>query len=247
MDRESMVNIPELVQYVTWLASEREEMLSPIRLVKFLYLADLYHARRNEGKTLTGWKWKFVHYGPFCNEALQAIEAAVQTGMIAAIPYESSFDDEQHFLYKAEAEKEPEIALRLPLYVIAPLHGAVKKWAGDTFGLLDHVYFETEPMKNVKPGDVLEFSKAKEPESVRELRMRRLSKPKISQGKALIARMRESQRECMVAEPAAIYDDVYNKAIESLDGEDLDLQIEGEARIEDEVKEAEQRWALHSS
>jgi hypothetical protein len=234
-----MIKTQELVQYITWMASEREEMLSPIRLVKFLYLADLYHARRNQGKTLTGWRWKFVHYGPFCHEALQAIEVAIEAGMISAIPCESAFDDEQHFLYKAAAEKEPEISLRLPLYVIAPLQGAVRKWAGDTYGLLDHVYFETEPMKNVKPGDVLDFEKAKEPEPVRELHMRRLSKAKVSQGKALIARMRESQRECMVAEPAAIYDDVYAKAIEFLDGEDLDLQIEGEAEIEDEVKEVE--------
>jgi hypothetical protein len=202
-------------------------------------LADLYYARRNEGRTLTGWRWKFVHYGPFCNEALEAIDAAVKEGMISALAYESTFDDEQHFLYKAEAEKEPEVALRLPLYVTAPLQGAVRKWAGDTYGLLDHVYFETEPMKNVKPGDALDFTKAKEPEPVRELHMRRLSKAMISQGKALIARMRESQKECMVAEPAAIYDDVYTKAMEFLDGEALDLQVEGEARIEDEVKEAE--------
>jgi hypothetical protein len=239
MSNEIVVNIQGLIRYITWLAGEREEMLSPIRLVKFLYLADLYHARRNQGKTLTGWPWRFVHYGPFCNEALQAIEAAVQDGMISALPYESIFDDERHFLYKAEAVKEPEIALRLPLYVTAPLQGAVRKWAGDTYGLLDHVYFETEPMKNIKPGDVLDFTKAKEPEPVRELYMRKLSKAKISQGKALIAKMRKSQRECMVAEPAAIYDDVYSKAIEFLDGQELDLQIEGEARIEDEVKEAE--------
>ena len=89
MNRETMINATELVKYITWLATEREEMLSPIRVVKFLYLADLYHARRNQGKTLTGWKWKFVHYGPFCNEALKAIEAAVQARMIAAIPYET--------------------------------------------------------------------------------------------------------------------------------------------------------------
>ena len=170
---------------------------------------------------------------------METIKTAVQAGMISTVPYASTFDDEQHFLYKAEAEKEPEVALRLPLYVSRPLQGVVRKWAGDTYGLLDHVYFETEPMKDVKPGDVLDFTKAKEPEPLRELHMRRLSKAKISQGKALIARMRESQSECMVGEPAAIYDDVYNKAIEFLDGEELDLQIEGKARIEDEVKEAE--------
>jgi hypothetical protein len=30
-----------------------------------------------------------------------------------------------------------------------------KKWTGDTFALLHHVYFETEPMKNVAPRDPL--------------------------------------------------------------------------------------------
>ena len=148
-----MVNATELVKYITWLASEREEMLSPIRLLKYLHLADLYHARRNEDKTFTGWQWRFVHYGPFCNEALKAIETAVQAGIIAAIPYESSFDDEQHVLYKSQSETEPSIAMTLPFYVIGPLQRAIRKWAGDTFGLLGHVYFETEPMKNVKPGD----------------------------------------------------------------------------------------------
>jgi hypothetical protein len=36
MNRDITVNLPELIQYLTWLASEREEMLSPIRWVKSL-------------------------------------------------------------------------------------------------------------------------------------------------------------------------------------------------------------------
>jgi hypothetical protein len=36
MSREIMVSISELVQYITWLASEREEMVAPVRLVKFI-------------------------------------------------------------------------------------------------------------------------------------------------------------------------------------------------------------------
>jgi hypothetical protein len=40
----------------------------------------------------------------------------------------------------------------------------------------------------------------------------------------------------VIAEPAAIYDEVYAKAMDFLDGEDLDLQIEGEAGTEREIK-----------
>lgn len=38
-------DILDLIQFITSLATERGEVLSPIRLVKFLYLADLYHTR----------------------------------------------------------------------------------------------------------------------------------------------------------------------------------------------------------
>ena len=68
----------DLIDYVVWYASTRGEELTPIRLVKFLYLADLYYARREKGKTLTGWPWAFVYYGPFCGEAMDAIEKAVR-------------------------------------------------------------------------------------------------------------------------------------------------------------------------
>jgi len=231
------VNILELVQYLTWLATEREEVLSPIRLVKFLYLADLYNARRNKGRTLTSWSWKFVHYGPFCMEALKEIDEAVNRGMIEAISYESRFDDELHFLYKYESEQEPAISSTLPIYVIGPLQGAIKKWAGDTFALLDHVYFETEPMKNVNPGDMLDFTNAKEPEPHEEIQVRRLSKKKIKKGKELIERIKENQKECFIAEPEQIYDEAYFEALNYLNGEGLELTVEGEARIEDSVEE----------
>jgi len=44
------------------------------------------------------------------------------------------------------------------------------------------------------------------------------------------------EQECVIAEPPQIYDEVYAKAMDFLDGEDLDLQIEGDARIEREIK-----------
>jgi len=230
-------NILELVQYITWLATEREEVLSPIRLVKFLYLADLYNARRNKGRTLTGWPWKFVHYGPFCVEALKEIDETVNRGMIEAISYESRFDDEPHFLYKYESEQDPTMASTLPIYVIGPLQGAIKKWGGDTFALLDHVYFETEPMKNVHPGDTLDFTSAKEPEPHEEIQVKRLSRRKIKKGKELIERIKESQKECFVAEPEQIYDESYFEALNYVNDEGLELKVEGKAKIEDSVEE----------
>ena len=50
----------KLIQFIVCQATEFGASLSPIRVVKFLYLADLYHARENKGETLTGWPWAFV-------------------------------------------------------------------------------------------------------------------------------------------------------------------------------------------
>ena len=231
-------NVLELIQYITWLATERGEVLSPIRLVKFLYLTDLYHARKNDGDTLTGWPWKFVHYGPFCGESLDAIKRAVDEGFIEAFPYESQFNDEEHFLYKHRADREPAIGSSLPFYITGPLQGAVRKWAGDTYALLDHVYFETEPMMSVKPGDLLDFSSAQEPEPVKHISMKKLSKQKIAKGKLLISKMRENQESLFrLVQERPIYDNAYFEALDYLNGDALDFPVQGEAKIEDSVSE----------
>src|SRR5713226_8271755 len=55
--------------------------------------------------------------------------------------------------------------------VLSPLKGAIRSWADDTAALLDHVYFETEPMLHTSPGEHLNFSLARRPERDRPVRM----------------------------------------------------------------------------
>ena len=68
------MEIRDLIRYIVWYATENEMALTTIRLVKFLYLADLYYARVHRGKTLTGFPWAFVYYGPYCKQSMDAIE-----------------------------------------------------------------------------------------------------------------------------------------------------------------------------
>ena len=70
------MNINNLIKYIVLYATEQGIKLTQVRLVKFLYLADLYFARRNQGKTFTGLPWAFIYYGPYCGEAMTAIDAA---------------------------------------------------------------------------------------------------------------------------------------------------------------------------
>ena len=56
------VDAGKLIQFIVCQAMEFGASLTPIKVVKFLYLADVYYARENKGKTLTGWPWKFAKY-----------------------------------------------------------------------------------------------------------------------------------------------------------------------------------------
>jgi hypothetical protein len=44
---------------------------------------------------------------------------------------------------------------------VGQIQAAIKKWADDTFALLDYVYFETEPMAGLSPGKPSIFLKPK--------------------------------------------------------------------------------------
>jgi hypothetical protein len=51
--------------------------LGPIHLLKYVYLADLAHADRQGGKTFTGARWTFYHYGPWAHGVYARIDPAL--------------------------------------------------------------------------------------------------------------------------------------------------------------------------
>lgn len=231
------MNPLELIDFIVWYATTRGEVLTPIRLVKFLYLLDLYHARQTNGRTLTGWPWAFVHYGPFCGEALEAIETAAQRGIVEARPYQSRYDGEQHFVYRSpHTERErPRASETLPLAVAMALEAAIRRWGGDTAALLDHVYFETEPMLTAAPGQRLDFSTAQQPPRAEPVPMLRLRSERIAEGRRLLARLRARAEQGLARTlqeaQAEIRDQAYRAFLEQLEPPDQLPNVEGTATL----------------
>jgi hypothetical protein len=225
----------KLIQFIVCLATELRASLSPIRVVKFVYLADLYHARENRGETLTGWPWAFVYYGPYCTESFLALKKAVDDGLIEATPYESKYDDKDRFLYSCPSEKGFDVESQLSIYVWSSLKEAIKKWADDTPGLLDHVYYDTEPMEDAKRGDLLDFSKAHLPIKLQKLEMKKISKPNAEKGRQLISALREQYRTSSykLSEEKAqmVRDGTFEKSLPLIDDEDLEEGLSGIAEI----------------
>ncbi len=229
-EKSSMFDPVEFVEWAVWYANERDAKLTPIRIVKFLYLADLYHARIAEGRILTGWKWTFVHYGPFCLESLQVIDKAEALGLIEGIPYRSKFDKDTK-LYSHAAEDKPEdYPETLPAYVSAEIKRAIDLWADDTYGLLYHVYLETEPMVAAKPRDPLDFTISEKPTLEKALKMKPLSQKNKRLGKELLSKMRQLQEQSLQPSQKSlepIYDSAFFKALEALDEQEATPEING--------------------
>jgi hypothetical protein len=222
----------QLVQLVTCLANYRGVRLTQVRLVKFLYLADLYFARERSGETLTGWPWVFVHYGPYCSEAMSSIDEANTRGLIVATSYESRFGPEEREVYSCD-EDTSAFEHELPIYVLSPLKGAVKRWGEDTPGLLDFVYFETEPMLQALPGQRLNFSLARKPQHDRPIKALPLPREKRERALSLVQHMRktyEEQAKLRVPE-REIPDEEYQRTLEVWDGEPLKAGLKGEATM----------------
>lgn len=223
--------LAEYIQLITWYASQREEPLTVIRLVKFLYLLDLYYARENQGQIITCCPWKFVYYGPYCSEAIEAIQHATKEDLIKAIPFESRYDYEEHYLYSCPLDEEPPLGRTLSIYVISSLQHAIKKWADDTPGLLDHVYFETEPMQDVCKGDLLDFSKAQMPPKIKHIPMVKLSKERLEGAKNIVADLAHKYasgiKELSQKRRKVIIDRDYEEAIKYLNETDLDVGLSG--------------------
>jgi hypothetical protein len=157
-------NADELVAWICWYASEQDAGLTSIQLVKYLYLADVFHARRFGGDTLTGWPWAFVHFGPFCAEALQTLERVSSAGLVYAQRYPSKYSEDEEFTVFRGAGAEPSnIDSLLSLGEMSDLKRSIRNWINDTAGLLDYVYFETEPMAGIQPRDILDFNRVRAP------------------------------------------------------------------------------------
>ena len=229
----------DLIKYIVWYATQQGVKLTTNRLVKFLYLADLYHARLKAGKTLTGFPWRFIHYGPYCREAIAVIEKAAAEEMICKETFDSFFGDEKeyHLFWCREGDAE-ELGDKIHVGVIGQLQNAIKKYGEDTPHLLDYVYFYTEPMQEVKKGDMLDFSKCRKPEPIEKIELKKLSPETIKLAREKIKKLSDgltTARQLMIKkehEAEKYKDEAYYQFLELLDGEELIAGLKGTAKIQ---------------
>lgn len=228
------LSIPQIVGILCRKSVELGSQATKLRLVKFLYLLDLYNAQETR-KTFTGWQWRFVHYGPFCPDSTRAIDNAASAGYIAATTYESRFRDEDFHLFRPDeglADLDfAHIQDAFSFYVSGRLLEDLRKYHDDTYGLLDYVYFRTGPMRDARPGDTLDFSKEEkvDPSRLKPVALTPLSKSKLEKARAAIGRIAADVESPSFA--TGPRDKAYYDFLAALEDDPLPEGIAGEAKL----------------
>lgn len=203
-------------------------------LIKFLYLLDLYYAEENEGNTLSGWDWKFVHYGPYAFNAGSAIDSLVAKGVIYREQRESEVSDKEYCLFRLPSyEKTPDLqSLGLSNRIQINIKSDIKRYSKNLPHLLNHVYFHTAPMDKAIPGASLNFAgcEAIEAKDLRPVEMKKLSQKSIKKTREkLRALIKERKSESPIQQGP--FDEAYFSAVASLDGEPLEQGLKGRAEL----------------
>ena len=211
-----------LLQFIIAAAAQRdpwERKLGPIHLIKYAYIADLAHARREGGKTFTGVKWTFHHFGPWSFEVYERIDPAMeeisaQKETMSHPKYEGDFTR----YWVEEQEGLQGLEKKLPLHLVLAVKNAIREFTNDTTSLLHHVYL-SEPMLKAAPEEALDFSRVSEEEVAedRELEKEDIAPKTFSEKelKELRARIREKVKakkrspRLVPPDPPPVYDEVF--------------------------------------
>ena len=158
-----MANIPSSIQssVLAVLREAREAGIGKIArttLFKLVYLLDCLHAESHDGQIASDARWYFHLYGPYAVDLASGIDEMASRGMVQSTSGELG-DKEFSLYWLGEYPTGPSLAdVGLAPGASSRFSWMVRKYSNDLSRLLDHVYFETLPMRNATPGEPIDFS-----------------------------------------------------------------------------------------
>jgi len=244
--------VDQIIQYSLLCAGEEDDFfdrqLGPIHLIKYVYLADLAYAERNNGAIYTGIRWTFYRFGPWAQEVNARLEPALCSIQADRKVFESAFEDRDDWVrwWKRDESLLVKIQAEIPTFIAGHLKSEVHRFGKDTPSLLDYVY-KTAPMLHAAPNEILDFSVAlqkkrsddQSPTSAHENLSERKKKKLREQLRILREnrKTRSPRSDGWVEPPSPRYDEIYEQGMAWLDELAGSPLSEGEQVVEfsDEV------------
>jgi hypothetical protein len=217
-----MVIFPErLVPYVIQRIEDEGGIPNRTRVLKIIYLIDLEYFRRHRW-TATGWRWVYHYFGPYAFEYPKVLQ---KIGMSLIDEAEDETANAKR-VYKYHVAENQQIADIVGLADLSMIDDIVHRWALDDLNiLLNHAYFETEPMVDAKPGDVLDFNRIRAESPTVQIRLENItiSKDQREQFRERLAAARRqsearlSRTSAYLRESPIRADALYRDAMETRD------------------------------
>ena len=218
---------------------ERQVGFGKTKLVKLLYLIDVENYRRRR-RTLTGLEWQFYHYGPYAfafDEALEDLEFD--------IPQESirTGNGRDAIVFRLDWNIRSRLGSYIESAELSLVNRILREWGEVELNpLLDHVYFNTEPMREAKRGEILDFS------TIQPRRVQRSSRDATQMTADRLAEYRTRFKESMAGResrslnPPPRLDEVFHDALARMNREEgyeiphreVDISNEAKAHIRDQ-------------
>lgn len=137
----------ELIKSILYLLNERGAKIQKTKLLKLAYLSELYYFRKYRER-LTETVWIYYKYGPYVEE------------------YDSILNEKEFVLNQNNSSDFQNIELtyttkiEIPLNIKSILNFVLSKYAQEALPeILEHIYFDTEPMMNIeRRGEKLDFN-----------------------------------------------------------------------------------------
>lgn len=158
---KNMTNHQKIIIFLQALVKEAVDdgfLMRRITLIKYLYLLDVYMAQET-GKKFTDINWIFWKFGPYSNDANALIDELVASNLVQEKVIETKYENDfvQYEPIKNSPTRKDVWKIFPPKVLVKIFNKDLSRFMDDTYKLLDYVYFDTEPMKNVNVKDKLKF------------------------------------------------------------------------------------------
>lgn len=216
------------------LLNESDNGLTKTSIIKFVYLLDYYSAELTNGdSTLTELEWRFHKFGPYSYELDEAINSFEHNPQFSFSPVETNGHTFKLINSNIPSKKPLLVDLEIHSRVIRKILNDIKKFQFDLKGLLNFVYFSTEPMTDAKPGDVLDFSSCytKKPHDFRHITIP-MADEKKEHAKSVISNILTKRAKVKRKIQTGPNDEVYALGISALDSQNDFINFNGSAEID---------------
>ncbi len=139
--------IDKLADAIYYLVDKLGRIDSRTKLVKLLYLADNL-AKKRLGNTITGIKYIYHFYGPYCHDIIFKTVEMSSNGEIVE-EYDPFYD--KYWYYKGNVNRQ----IKLSNDEIKILDEIIEKYGKLKLDEILKIVYSTDEMKKAKPGEIV--------------------------------------------------------------------------------------------